>query len=459
MIRLLGIRRASIIIEIPEPLNRVDPCGGYCGECAHTAAPLAVPPLCPHLRIFDRVHDQRPGNFASPAPTTFWLGIGFLLAGLGTALLGPILPFVAEHWHLTDAASGSLFLPKFIGAFLGGIAVTRRLRLSLLLGTLCAAAGVALFAVASYSTLGNPALLLFGFGLGQIIASSNILAGIRYPGHTGAALALLNFFFSLGAVTTGILAASLVPRFGLRTPLFCFAALLILCGLGGFFTSRSIAPTAPTLTNLSSRPESASVADAVERPAILPPRPLPLNAFLLFATLLFLYGGLETCLASWITTFAIRYTGDAELLHGQSAVVLLWVALTIGRLPASALLRYIPERTVQAVSMILSSVAIIGVAFSHTPGALSLECLALGLALAPFFPATFGLLLHRQPPARIAGFILAVSGLGAALFPWLMGVISTHTGSLRTAMALPAILAVVMLLVTRLPSANPQATA
>ncbi len=87
----------------------------------------------------------------------------------------------------------------------------------------------------------------------------------------------------------------------------------------------------------------------------------------------------------------------------------------------------------------------------------------LGLALAPFFPATFGLLLHRQPPARTAGLILAVSGLGAALFPWLMGVISTHTGSLRTAMAVPVALAVAMLIVTRLPAAavpgNPPAAA
>jgi FHS family glucose/mannose:H+ symporter-like MFS transporter len=379
-----------------------------------------------------RVRDPSKNLTAIPGPGTLWLGVGFLLAGLGTALLGPILPFVAHQWNLTDAASGSLFLPKFLGAFLGGIAVTRRLRRSFVVGTVCSAAGVALFALAPGPRLGNLALLLFGFGLGQIIASSNILAGIRFPAHTGSALALLNFFFSLGAVTTGILAAGLLPHFGLRTPLLSFAALLLACGLGGLLTSRSH-------------------GDATQPKAVADGSALPVRAFVLFAALLFLYGGLETCLTSWLTTFALRYNAGAELLHGQSAVVLLWMALTAGRILASALLRFIPERTMQAFSLSLSAAAIVAIALSFSRGSLSIECLALGIVLAPFFPATFALLLHRRPPARTAGFILAVSGLGAALFPWLMGVVSTYTGSLRIAMAIPAALAVVMLVLTRLP--------
>jgi fucose permease len=61
--------------------------------------------------------------------------------------------------------------------------------------------------------------------------------------------------------------------------------------------------------------------------------------------------------------------------------------------------------------------------------------------------------MREQPTARTAGFILAVSGLGAALFPWLMGVLSTLTGSLRIAMVVPWTLAV-MLLILSLSSAQ-----
>jgi len=61
------------------------------------------------------------------------------------------------------------------------------------------------------------------------------------------------------------------------------------------------------------------------------------------------------------------------------------------------------------------------------------------------------LLMKRRPTAREAGFILAVSGLGAALFPWLMGFVSTQSGSLRIAMIVPLALALILLLLSVLP--------
>jgi fucose permease len=69
----------------------------------------------------------------------------------------------------------------------------------------------------------------------------------------------------------------------------------------------------------------------------------------------------------------------------------------------------------------------------------------LGLSLSPFFPATFALLMAERPTARQAGIVLAVSGLGAAALPWLMGVVSTQTGSLQVALALPFGAAVALL--------------
>jgi fucose permease len=72
----------------------------------------------------------------------------------------------------------------------------------------------------------------------------------------------------------------------------------------------------------------------------------------------------------------------------------------------------------------------------------------LGLSLAPFFPTTFALLMKLRPTAREAGFILAVSGLGAALFPWLMGFVSTESGSLRVAMSVPLALGLILLVLS-----------
>ena len=66
-----------------------------------------------------------------PAPL---LTASFFLAGLGTVLLGPLLPRLLHEWSLTDQRGGLLLLAKFAGAFLGGASVPRRLRLGILAG-------------------------------------------------------------------------------------------------------------------------------------------------------------------------------------------------------------------------------------------------------------------------------------------------------------------------------------
>jgi len=360
-------------------------------------------------------------------PSTPWLAADFLLAGLGTVLLGPLLPTVAHAWQLTDAQSGLLLLAKFVGAFLGGVSVPRRLGLGIFAGSLLACAGFGAFALSHSLLPGCIALFVSGIGLGQIIASTNILTGRRYRAHTGSALASLNFFWSLGAVITGVLVAAFVPRYGLRTPLLYFAAFYLLSGMGGLLRHRSS-------------------AREIKREAE-PVHSLAPSNIAFFALLLFLYGGLETCLTAWITTFTVRFS-DLRLLGGQSGVVLLWASLTGGRALASIALRHVSEVAVQRAGLVLVSVVIAVLSWAQHGWTLSACCILLGLGMAPFFPATFALLIRQQPSARTAGFVLAVSGLGAALFPWMMGVLSTQTGSLKVAMVVPWMLAVLLLLLS-----------
>lgn len=366
-------------------------------------------------------------SYGPPAPV---LAASFLLAGLGTVLLGPLLPQLLREWSLTDQRGGLLLLAKFVGAFAGGAAVPRRLRLGILAGHALAGVGLGLFANSHGLAQALPSLFLTGLGLGEIIASTNILAGRRWPAHTGSALALLNLFWSFGAVSTGILVAALLPRFGWRRPCMALAALFLLTGLLHLLT--------------------ASVQDSQ------PPGPAPPKAprvapsariSIVYGGQLFLYGGLETCLTAWLTTFALRFTGG-HLLGGQSGFVVLWAALTAGRALASLAMRRWAETTVQRASLSLCLVLTIFLATTRSTASLSLACVLLGLALAPVFPSTFALLLRHRVQPRMAGTLLAVSGLGAALFPWLMGVVSTHSGSLRLAMTVPALLIPAMILLS-----------
>jgi fucose permease len=121
------------------------------------------------------------------------------------------------------------------------------------------------------------------------------------------------------------------------------------------------------------------------------------------------------------------------------------MSLTAGRAGSSMLMLRVKEKTAQRWGLIFTVAFIAGLATAHSTATITIFAVLLGLSLAPFFPATFALLMTAKPTARQAGIVLAVSGIGAAALPWLMGVVSTRTGSLQIALALPLIAAVILL--------------
>ncbi|MEO6816775.1 MAG: MFS transporter [Edaphobacter sp.] len=373
------------------------------------------------------------------SPSAGLMHFGFVLTGLGTALLGPILPLLTRQWHLLDAQSGILLLAQFCGSFAGGVSVSRHLRRSLLTGLCAAAAGFGLFAIAPGLAAACIGLFLGGFGLGQIIASTNIIAGRRYTEHRGSALALLNFSWSFGAMLSPLLAAWLIPRFALRGMLECFAALFVVAALA-------------MAVEIVGTPEEIGAAETPSES-----KQLGWGVFLYFAALLVLYGGLETCLSGWLTTYALRY-GDKTLAISEYTTLLLWMALTAGRAGSSVVMLRIGEKTVQRWGMALAVLFTAGLATAHSATGIAVFAVLVGFSLAPFFPSTFALLMAEKPAARQAGIVLAVSGLGAAALPWLMGVVSTRTGSLQVALALPLAAAILLLGMSLWRNSNPVST-
>ena len=366
---------------------------------------------------------------------------GLLLAGLGTALLGPILPVLARQWGMLDSQSGLLMMAKFCGGFLGGVTVSGRLRRSLLVGLMAGTVGFGGFAISPSMGVGCGCLFVGGFGLGQIITSVNILAGRRFTTHRGSALAMLNFSFSLGAMLSALLSAWLLPRFALRGLLEGFALLFAFGVLALLMQMRGVGGSEEEFVTASAEAD--------------PQTGLSGRVYLYFAALLVLYGGLETCLSGWLTTFALRY-GNKTLAVSEYTTLLLWMSLTVGRVGASALMLRVGEKTVQRWGLVLAAVFTAALAMAHSAVTIAGFAVLLGFSLAPFFPATWALLMAESPTARQAGVVLAVSGLGAAALPWLMGVVSTRAGSLQVALALPFAAALGLLVMswlrTRVPA-------
>jgi MFS transporter, FHS family, glucose/mannose:H+ symporter len=367
---------------------------------------------------------------ARELPTAPLLHLALLLTGLATALLGPILPLLSRHWHLQDQQSGLLLAAQFLGAFTGGLTVSKRLRRSLVLGLASAAVGFTGFAMASALVPACVLLFLAGWGVGQCLTACNIIAGRRYSTRRGSAMALLNFSWSVGAMLSPLLAAWLTPRFPLRHLIEGFAG----CFLGVLILLLGDLRGMPA--EVVSASDTASGTASASR--------LALSTYLYFIALLFLYGGVETSISGWLTTYALRY-GNRNLTLSEYTTLVLWTSLTLGRALTSILLLRLKEATLLRLSLLLSTIFIAGLALAHGGWSISTFAVLLGFSLAPFFPSSFSIMMGDRPSSRQAGVVLAVSGVGAAVLPSLMGVLSTHTGSLQLALAVPFSAALILL--------------
>lgn len=362
-------------------------------------------------------------ELAFPAASPILLHASMLLSGFGTVFLGPVLPALAAGSHTSDSGSGLFFTAQFVGAFLGGVTTSKHLWRSLLLGSGGAALGFLLLAlcVARQASLQwhLVALLPLGFGVGQMLTSTNLLAAHRYILHRGSALALVNFSWSLGAVVAPVLLGYVLVSTRL-SHILSSAALLF----GLVFTGAAL--------NAS----FGAQADAMTPQQNSPGATLPWHAFVFFGALLLLYGGVETSLSGWITTFTTRYGTQATrgVAMGTAA---LWIGITAGRAGAPLLLRRVRESTLLHTTLISASVLTALLSVSRGSPIIVATCLLLGLSLAPWFPLVLSAMLAEGAAAGQVGTIIALSGIGAATIPLLVGVVSRSAGSLRVALAVP----------------------
>ncbi len=355
-----------------------------------------------------------------------------LLTGFGTVFLGPMLPTFTALLRLSDRGAGALLAAQFTGAFLGGWTTAAPLNRALLRGLVAACVGFGGVALAASHapSLGwvLPCLVILGFGIGQTLTAVNLLASEKWVHHRGAALTLLNFTWSFGALTAPLLLLRLLRSAPAWSVLAGFGVLLA-AALVVVLVWRK-APAALPGTNGSA------------------PAGLPRSAYLFFSFLLFLYGGVETSLGGWLTTFDHRYGATGGWRGMAVSTTAFWASLTLTRLLAPVLLRFVSEKVLlraglagAAASLLLMLTA------TGTPAIAGCAALA-GLSLSPWFPLVLSTFVSAGATASQAGKIIAVSGLGAAALPWLVGQVSAATSSLRLALLLPAAGVVVLLLLS-----------
>jgi len=361
----------------------------------------------------------------APSPRFPLLCFGFVVCGILTVLPGPLLPVMAAQWGLPDVQSGAFFASIFGASTIGAIFSPHRLRRNLPTGYALMSAGAFLLTIASQTaraTLGHAlaliAFALIGLGTGLSVTATNLYVGSAaeetHRGERGRRLSIVNLWWGIGAVACPWLIAATEGGGWLR-------AFLLLAACGAAFMFFVLAPQLRVAETPSLIPTRASLA-----------RDAGLLAF--FAVLLFLYVGVENTVSGWITTYAHRFSG-LTVENAGLLVSLFWIALLAGRALGSALLRRLPERAVLLPSLTLALLAVTILLEPHTTGVVLIAVGLAGAGFGPVFPLGVARLLARVSDHRNTGWVFAMCAGGGAVLPWLTGLVSTRTGSLRLGFA------------------------
>jgi MFS transporter, FHS family, glucose/mannose:H+ symporter len=365
------------------------------------------------------------------SPRFSLLCLGFVVCGIVTVLPGPLLPLMAARWHLRDVQSGVFFAVEFAASTVGAIFSPWRLRRSLPAGFALMAAAVVLLNISlgavsarAGHALALAAFGLIGFGIGLSVTATNLTVALNSGARARARrLSVVNLWWGIGAVVCPWLVATAEHAGHLRTLL----PWLALAAAGTF------AALAPLLIG-DRRPEGTARRGASSQVGTL--------AF--FAVFLFLYVGVENAVGGWIATYAHRFSG-MTLAAASLTVSVYWLALLAGRGIASIALRPLSERAVLLASLVLALVAVALLVLPHAP-AVVLVAVA-GAGFGPVFPLGVSRMLARVSDHRPTGWVFAMCAGGGAVLPWLTGLVSTSSGSLRVGFAIPvAALAIILAL-------------
>jgi FHS family glucose/mannose:H+ symporter-like MFS transporter len=358
----------------------------------------------------------------------------FVPIGIVTVLLGPLLPALSARWSLDYVQAGSLFTAQYLTSTLGvaasGFIVSRwRFRFAINAGLFAMALGVGALPWASH-IVGVACIACYGVGMGLAVPAANLLVAEVNPTRRSAALNLLNFSWSVGAVACPFLVAAAGRR--QHTPLLLESIagvmLLVMAGIGAM-PSSIVEPASE-----SQGGQSAGFAMRANQ-----------RGLVLLATLFFLYVGTENAFGGWTASYAKALPGIPSAWAVMTPSFF-YFALLMGRWAAPFVLRYINDVSLARWGLLLACGGMTGLILSHKLPALAGSTALAGLGLAAVYPITISLLSREFGAAatRVGSIVFTTANLGGASIPWLVGLFSTRFADLRIGLAVPLAGAIAM---------------
>ncbi len=363
----------------------------------------------------------------------FLLFAGFVLSGIATTIVGPMLPVFIRRWSLDDGQAGLFSSIQFLAA-LGGtlassvIASWYGYRPALVLGYALMGGGLACLNADTHA-LALAATTAFGLGYGLITPGTNLFVAELGGTKSASLLNLLNFTWGAGAMACSPMIALALRRNAVGSLLVGFAVFGGFIVLGLLFASFG-----------PKHYQQYAKATQVGSPRI------GLAVTIALAALFFIYVGMETSIGIWAAEYAKRL---ANGITGMTtlAPMFFYAGLTSGRASAPLFLARLSERKIVLGAL---SLAAAGTTLLIASTSLKIALIAVflaGLGCASLYPIYIAW-LSRWYGARaksVGGILFALASLGGSAGPWLVGFVSKHAGSLGMGLLVPLAGAITMI--------------
>jgi MFS transporter, FHS family, glucose/mannose:H+ symporter len=369
----------------------------------------------------------------SSSPATALVHANFLITGIVMTFLGPMLPLLAARWGINDALAGRLFLVQFVSSMVGMFCSAPTVqrygyRTTFIIGLALMATGMTVLGAASY-WIGVVAVGILGAGHGITTPAGNLRTAEVNPQRSASALNVINAVWGIGAMSPAFLMD--IARKLHHPAWFLYGTAIALALLLLAFVALPFVPDSHRPATKSSASPTAGWPNA--------------SLLLLIAIIFFLYVGAETAFGQWVATYAHRLEPNRSLWTLMPSFF--YGALLAGRVSAPLALRFMPETTLASTGLTLAFLGGIALLGARGLSWIMIGSLLAGFGLASIFPISVSLFPRwfRDSARRASGAVFASGNMGGAVLPWLVGVISTHFGSLRLAFFVPLVAVTVML--------------
>jgi len=350
---------------------------------------------------------------------------GFALIGANSGAAGVILPGLSNYYQVDKSVVGFLFLAGSTGYFLSAFSSSLLLerlgpRKFLVMGTLTFLMGTLTIGLKPPFVAVLATRLFLGFGIAIIETGLNAYV-VALPRNTSL-LNSLHAFYGAGALIGPVVAAVLLAMNWGWNSVYLTWTLLSIPLLLGFAVAFNY-----QFPGVSTRKDEGAVTGNVLLAVLRLPVVWWASLFLL------LYVGIEVSLGNWSYSFLVE--GEHQQAFLSSLTVSgYWLGLTLGRFTLSNLTERLGMGNVGLVYSCMVGI-IIGVLIIWLlpfEAAAAIGFCFIGFSLGPIYPTTVALMPNlvssRLVPSAI-GFLVSLSILGIAVFPWLAGILAQSTST------------------------------